>query len=381
MTRQLILLGFLLRLAIAIWNSFFGPSFGGDGDAVGLHEMAVVFSRQDTFERFHIGYLYSFMLAGVYRITWPSLFIGCVLSCIVWLVSALVMVATMDLLELKKSQQTRALAVYALLPSSVLWTSITIREPYQLLAVTVGVYAAVRIAVGGTARQWLLLMSAAVFGGMMHAALLGWGVLLAVAAAGVRLYRRRRSITMLHMAVAVPCVLLFVWLGYRVFTSVFQYPVDRGLAFAVQSYQRGGLGIGVRTDYRTSLTLVDALDVLLFLPVCLFQYLFEPMPWRVSSFSDVAIVVENVLRALLAAGAIGSLFRTTARQGPLLMLVLFAWFLLESAFSFGTFNWGTAARHHIPGIGLLAMLAFAGARKSAAGRPPVAGTADAVLAA
>ena len=37
---QIILLGFSLRLLVAIWNSFFGPSMGAEGDAITFHLVA-----------------------------------------------------------------------------------------------------------------------------------------------------------------------------------------------------------------------------------------------------------------------------------------------------------------------------------------------------
>jgi hypothetical protein len=360
-TRQIVLAGFLLRLGVAFWNSFFGPSPGADGDAIGLHEMAVTLSQQSSIGHVHSGYLYSVFLAQIYRVTAPSLFVGCAISCVAWLVSARILSKTATLAGLSDRQQAGALAVFAFTPSTLFWTSITIREPFQLLAVIVVMHAAVRIIVGSGLREWLVLLAATTLGAVMHAAILGWGLVFAMSAACVRLLKFRHLVTRQHLAVALPFLLIFIAGGYWVFRSVFEYPVDRGLAFAIESYQRGGLSIGVRTDYRSPVSLKDSLDLVISFPMFILQYLFEPMPWNVSSLADVEIVVENLVRFTLLLGAVGGLRRATAHQRPVLLVILIGWFLIESAFAVGTFNWGTAARHHIPGSGFLALLGFSGA--------------------
>ena len=46
--RYIIFAGFFLRLFVAIWNSFFGPSFGADLDALSFHLEAVEYARNLT---------------------------------------------------------------------------------------------------------------------------------------------------------------------------------------------------------------------------------------------------------------------------------------------------------------------------------------------
>ena len=44
MNRILILFGFAIRIFVSFWNSFFGPSFGAEADALGFHESAKLLS-------------------------------------------------------------------------------------------------------------------------------------------------------------------------------------------------------------------------------------------------------------------------------------------------------------------------------------------------
>ena len=62
-----ILAGFALRFLIAVWNGFFGPSFGAEGDALLFHDIAVQFSQFGVFDaKFNIGWVYSMFLGSIY---------------------------------------------------------------------------------------------------------------------------------------------------------------------------------------------------------------------------------------------------------------------------------------------------------------------------
>lgn len=367
MAIRILWFGFLLRLGVAFWNGFLGPSFGAEGDALDQHMMALDFMQGIWPRIMRVNYLYAYGLNLFYSTTVTSLFVGSVVSCLAWFTSALAFIASMRLLAIPQRSQAIAMLIFALTPSSVLWTSVTMREPYQLLFVNLAMLAALKIGVAGRQAYWLLMVAALVGCGTLHGGLMGWGVTLVVSTVLWQMTRYRHLFTPLRLALAGVAVLVFLFAGYWAFTTMYSFPVDRGLAFAVDSYQRGGLSIGVRTDYRTSVTIANNFDLMRFIPVALVQYLFEPMPWRVSSLADLEPLLENLFRLVLIGQALLALIRL--RGGPRLaaLVVFTSYLVLETAWALGTFNWGTASRHHIPGLGLLLLAAFAYPRRPAEG--------------
>lgn len=363
MAIRILWLGFLLRLGVAFWNGFFGPSFGAEGDALDQHLMALDFMQGIWPRIMRVNYFYAYGLHVFYSATVTSLFVGSVLSCLAWFAAAHAFAASMRLLAIPLRSQAIAMLLFAFTPTSVLWTSVTMREPYQLLFVNLAMLAALKIGVAGRHAYWLLMVAALAGCGTLHGGLMGWGVVLVVITVAWQMTRYRHLFTPLRLALAGAAVVVFLAAGYWAFTTMYSFPVDRGLAFAVDSYQRGGLSIGVRTDYRTSVTIADNVDLMRFIPVALVQYLFEPMPWRVSSPADLEPLFENLFRLILVGQAVRALIRL--RGGPrLAALVVFSSFIvLETAWALGTFNWGTASRHHIPGLGLLLLAAFAYPRR------------------
>ena len=80
----------------------------------------------------------------------------------------------------------------------------------------------------------------------------------------------------------------------------------------------------------------------------------------------MALLLENLLRAFLIWKAITGLRRASGKMKNTIFFIVISYFAIEVIFAQGTMNWGTAARHHIPGLGLLVLSAFAYSKPSKA---------------
>ncbi|MCR4291270.1 MAG: hypothetical protein NUV76_00170, partial [Candidatus Kuenenia sp.] len=74
--------------------------------------------------------------------------------------------------------------------------------------------------------------------------------------------------------------------------------------------------------------------------------------------SDIFSLFDNTLRAWLIFKACVGLRRASTQRRRIIMFVFGSYLMIETIWSVGTINWGTAARHHIPSIGLLLIAAF-----------------------
>lgn len=378
MFRIAIWTGVLLRVGVAIWNGFFGPSFGADLDAIGFHDEAVAYAATTELDEFRVGWIYSYVLGIFYYLTTDSLFLGSLLSCVVWLASLFILIRTMRMLNFDKSQQLKAILVYALLPSSILFTSVTLREPYQLFFVNLAIYSVLKIYLDRSLLHWLSLFFATAGMGVLHGALFAFGMFTIVATIVLLVMRGGTILAATKFTLAAPLLVFITFYGLSLFTGV-AYNLDEGLALAIQVYRQGSESIDARANYRTDIEIDGAIGLVVSLPVLLFQYMFEPMPWRISAVSDVGLLLENTLRAWLIWKAwMGFRNIPTPGQRPM-AFVLLSYVVIETIWSLGTTNWGTAVRHHLPGMGLLVIAAFAysgtrfsaGSRFAAAAKAPV----------
>ena len=167
-------IGFFLRVCVAIWNGFWGPSIGAEQDAISFHRAATTiylyaqpFKKIDSIAMVHpdfhpgshvLGHIYSQILGVIYFITTNSLFIGSLVSAIVWMASAIILIKILQSLSADKSSQFKAILIYALLPSSILFTSVTMREPFQLLFVNLAIYSAIKFYLNKSIMHCLVLI-------------------------------------------------------------------------------------------------------------------------------------------------------------------------------------------------------------------------------
>jgi len=374
MVKLTLCLGFFLRLANAFFNGFYGPSFGAEDDAFGFHVNAVTFINQSlVMDPFVPHLLYSYILGIFYSITTDSLFLGSALSTLAWLASAFILVRIMRILSFKMSNQWRVMLIYALIPSSLMYTSVTLREPFQLLFINLALYAALKIYFHRSNAHWLVLFLAVVGMGAMHGALLVSGIFIIVGTLFLLTSRNRKGVSFTKVVLVTPIVILCLFYGFLLFMSFTTYGdrLDDGLAVAVRVYQEGSIEHTVqRAKYRSDIEIDGLGGLILSLPSFLFHYMFQPMPWNISSMVDVVALLENMLRFWLIWNALKYLVGSYLNKPMFvahnyfgyercILFIFLSYLMMETLWSLGTSNWGTASRHHLPSLGLLLVASFA----------------------
>ena len=94
------------------------------------------------------------------------------------------------------------------------------------------------------------------------------------------------------------------------------------------------------------------------------------MPWKISSIVDVIVLLENMLRFWLIWNVlkylVGSYLnkpmyvaRNYFGNERFIFFIFLTYLVMETLWSLGTSNWGTASRHHVPSLGLLLVAGFA----------------------
>ena len=360
--RSIISFGIFLRLLVAIWNGFFGPSPGARGDSLGMHLLAQDFPKDLQWDYLNGGKNYIFLLSKVYGTTGGSLFIGCLLSCIVWVVSAVVLSKSMNLLSVSKPYQSRAMLIYALLPSSIFFTAITLREPYQLLWVNLGIYAALKIYLDKSYKYWFVLIGSSLGMGLLHQGLFTFGFFIIFSTLVLLTRRKYKGFSFVKIITIAPAIGLVIALGIYQFSDYSMtggYTESGKIIDAVNRYRNKGAENEGRAQYMGQKEIKGVMDLVLHSPRIVLSYLFEPMPWRNLNALDFGVFIENVLRAWLIWSALKGLKKLPSREKNSVVFIFINYLVIEIIWSMGTINWGTALRHHIPSFGLLVIAAFA----------------------
>lgn len=354
----IIIIGLFVRLLNTAWNAFLGPTVGGDADALGLNGFASEVAINGVFDEFRIGYTpYTNILGAIYYITINDIFVGGIFSCLGWFISAYYLKKSFNLINSDLSSVKWALIIYSFLPSSIMFTSITLREPFQLLFINLAVYISVKIRLLKKITYYPLLFVFVMCAGVLHGALLAFSMLFIVGVTAFPDHGFSGINFSFKSFLIFSIVLVIVLFGISNFGDL-AYDLSGGVEYAIEGYQQSLLDVDARTHYKTEIKLSGIFDLIFFVPMGFVQYLFEPFPWRIGSFGDLILMFENILRFFLIWKSVRLIQGFQSSKKSVVQLIFLAYLAMELIWSVGTINWGTSVRHHIPAMGMLLLSAY-----------------------
>ena len=304
--------------------------------------------------------LFTFLLSGLYQATTDSYFIGCLFTIFTWLLSAFILIKILELISAERKTTFLVLFFYCFLPSSLINTSVPLRESFELLFVNLLIYSSLRIYIHKSSSHWVYLIISGFLIGQFHKGLYALSGFIFLAVVMSSYLRNRIKFPLQGYFIILPILGVLSVYFYN-FLSDSSYDLSDGLYAAIETYQEGTLALTniSRATYQPFLMGLEGPFALLFyIPVNLFQYLFEPMPWRISSILDIILTLENLFRGFLIYITIKGLINSDILSRRPLLFMFIIYLFLETLWSFGTTNWGTASRHHVPGMGLILITGF-----------------------
>lgn len=356
---KIIHFGFIIRLIIALWNGFLGPSFGAEGDALNFHNVALDILKNNKDFIFSFGWVYSYFLSYIYNLSLESLFIGSLISCFAWLISAYFLSKIINMLEVTEKNKIKIFLFYSLMPSSIFYTSVTLREVYQLLFINMSVFYIISNTIKFNFVKIIKLFVSLVFLSVLHSALIAVALYFILALIWIQSSKTKSYLSLNFLIGAFILIISSQYLLNII--STLSYKLDDGLSVAIQIYQEGALATEARAHYKDNVEINGFFSLIYFIPINFFQYLFEPMPWRISAPIDLISLIENIIRLYLIMYAFNSIikFNSKSYKYKKVLFIFFSYLIIELIWSLGTTNWGTAMRHHIPSLGLLLITAYA----------------------
>ena len=335
---------------------------GAGMDARGLHGFASDVSQNLTFDPLMIGFTpYTNSLGLIYYLFIDSIFIGGLISCFFWLFSAILLLKTLRVFNVNDKNTLVIFFIYSFLPSSILFTSITLREVFQLFFINLSLYSYSQIYLNRRYFFYFPFFAGIILMSMLHGALLLFGAMLLFSAVlAVLLNQHTRDLLKKYLKVLVIVGILLLPVGFyalNIFSQISEsYDIAEGIYFAVETYQNNLIREDARSNYVSEYKFNTASDFVIFIPFNFIQYFLEPFPWRISNIFDLLVFSENLLRLLLIivifkyVGQINNIYK------PCIYGFLASLFFVELLWSIGTVNWGTAIRHHVPSLGILLLV-------------------------
>ena len=357
LTSLILFVGFIMRILIGFYVQFNGIENSLDGDVLNFYEQMRIVSLTGHYFEFQIGQNQLVNSFGILMYLFGSEpIIPCLISCAIWYISAIFFSKSLNLINCSETTKIYMAIAFILWPTAVYYTAIPLRESTQLMFITVAAYGALQAIARKNAGYLFFTVLGVVGAGSLHGALLAYGTF-AAAASTFYYFANGRQIRVTTLIVGGVAASLVAWAGISLFSAL-SYDLSNGAVISLTSYQEGGLVLISRADYRTQAYDSGALGFILSIVSGFFQYMMEPLPTRIGSLSDIILAVENIARILVLTMAIFKLSKSqTAEGASLLLFLLLLYVALEVIWSVGTINWGTASRHHAPGLSLLLLIA------------------------
>jgi hypothetical protein len=361
-----VILAILVRHLASLINFYYFILIGADMDAVGFHNNASIMASSiqpawfGEFGTLEAGSkVYVEYLAFFYRIFGDSKLIGQTLSIVAFSFSFLVLIKITKRLRLTRYGVGLSI-LYGLLPSVIIFTSITLREAYQMLFFLMSIYFALWLRKKATLPTMIMSIIGAAGLAVLHNGLLVYAIFLVCLSffwgLGFSLtnWGKKNPVTKL-VGVLLIIGIVSAWATYA---------SDMGGASRALMSGEGGDYAGIYrehtgTDRSTYGGKLDTSSIVTFIPSAALVsafYMFAPFPWQISSAADVYGALEGYLRLILMYYGLKTWYRSRGERRSQWGYLLICFFSLEFLWAMGTSNWGTATRHHLIAYGVLVIV-------------------------
>ncbi len=346
--------------AIAAYNAYVSVIPGAEADAAKFHVNAAAIASIGGWD-FGLGSrFYTTMLALAYSLGGPSHFFGEQLSVLAYSLSCVVLVRMLDLLKIERHQLACVL-LFGLHPAAAIFTSITLRESWQILFFMQSAYCLLRFRIKASPVSLLWGLLGAAFMGCLHNGLIVYSLFMIPLALFSRM-GIRTTVTLPRTIGLASTVTVAVGLLAAALTGSLPYTpslskLSEGDAIQYASTYRQRGEKGARAEYAVKLDAGSPAAFALSLPPVYAYYMFAPFPWQIRTGMDLVAALDGWVRILLlifAAAALWSPPPGVPSGIPRFLLILY--FSMSVLWAMGTINYGTAIRHHIVPFWILIVL-------------------------
>jgi hypothetical protein len=348
--------------AVAFLNAYVGIIIGAGQDAVRFHETGVrLAALPEPTWVFVIGngvITYTHSLGLLYSAFGASLFLGGELSVLAFTLSCIVLVRLVSLLDLGRFR-IGIILLFGLLPSAVIFRSVTLRESWQALFFLLSVYWAVRLWKRPRILIFSFMLMSVYCMAIQHNGLKWYAVGFILTSIYWGTSGSKGNVRLTRIAHLMFAGLLVACVATLALKMGWLKTLGQGLKEA-EAFRQEAATIHGRATYGVVLDTSSVYGLVKTIPVIFAQYMFAPFPWQIGNVKDVWALLESMLRFLLLYFAVYSWHGSSGKVRSYYSFLLIFFLGMELIWALGTINWGTATRHHVPGYSVIVLLGTPG---------------------
>ncbi len=344
--------GLLLRIVLALSSSYNPNILLGiaSNDAMGFVELAKQFAYNFTFEEFknqiELKVLYNVILGIIFKILYPSQIIGNLFSVLIWAHSFYLIYLILTYLKLSKNSISYGLLYFSLSPCIIIFTSITLRDCIILYFLINFLFFLIRF---NNQRKIFDFIIFSFFLFLVYYTHYNFFYLffifLVLFILTILMFIHIR-INLIISTISILTILLLINLFDLEF--IFQ---------SINDFQQGSLHYTTvgRANYLENYFKIENLfSGIFYVFRNFFYFLFEPSFLNLEKikFIDFAVIIEKLIKIILIVIFIFYIlnYKKNISFSHLILVIILA---IDTSWSIGTYNWGTAYRHQVTSLGFL----------------------------
>jgi hypothetical protein len=301
---------------------------------------------------------YTHSLGFLYRAFGASLIFGKGLSVLAFTLSCIVLVRLVSLLDLGRFR-IGIILLFGLLPSAVIFRSVTLRESWQALFFLLLVYWAIRLQKRPGILIFSFMLMSAFCMAPLHPGLKLYAMYLIVISIFWGIFGRKNGVRLARHLRFLFAGLLIA--GVIMLTQKMGWYMKIGPALELaERYREEAVAVLGRTSYGVMLDTSSVVGLVKTIPIVFVQYMFAPFPWQVGHVKDFLALLESMLRFVLLFFAVFSWRRSSGEVRSCYNFLIIIILGMELVWALGTINWGTAIRHRVPGYSVIVLLGAPG---------------------
>lgn len=346
---KLLIVAMAIRTILAYWNVNISPIFGSEYDAKGFHEGAISISN-GMHSSYSIEQSYMYFLGYVYRFTGiKSQFFGSTISCVAWMGSAIVLMKIFDELDVKKIKFFW-ISIYATLPSTILYASLTMREPFMLLLINLIALCILNIYKKNKIYSNIFLITlCCIILYLLNISFITTIIFLLISSLIVRFTKNNCSQYVALMTILTA----FGYFYLNIHENNYLHELIELINNRQEHFQRFA-----RASYINTIISNTYLSQAKFIFISFANYMTQPIDLHRMILKDYILLYENLIRLIMFILSIFGLIKAMLRNNIWYVLLFFTYLMIELTWASYTINWGTAARHHMASFGILTILSI-----------------------
>jgi hypothetical protein len=367
----IIILGFILRIILSTLDYNFQILSQSQFDSLSFHLEAVKFSNFLTNNElkdlvnynWRIGWVYSALIGSLYYLFTPSILLGSYTSCIFWFLSAIVFRKVLIQLKIDNSKINICLIFYTfLLPTSIIYPSIILRESLMLLLANLIILIAINFKITKKKKKMIIFVFCFLIILPLFAMLHRANIIISIIALSlIVIFYIKKKIRINNL---IFFIIIFI-------TSVvlIQNGVTEKIFIEIINYQKGHFFVYNydRAAYYSIEDIYTPLDyslknLIILIMKNTLNYFIQPSFTNITSIKDLILSIENLIRLALVIFILNNL-NFNIRNKPIILWCFTIFLLNEIIFAQATVNWGSASRHHLTVMGYLLLASFLNKKK------------------